>query len=807
MPSAAESTPATGMNAGWLGPGLFFATFATLLLETLDARLLSVLTWYHLSFFAVSLAMLGMAAGAVHVFLRPDRFAPDVAPATLARVTLLFALSIPASHVATLVIPFLPITTATPMEILAVLIFTIVLAVPFVLSGVLVTVALTRVGGPIGRIYAWDLVGAALGCLAVIVLLERLNLSSAFFVSGASAAMAAWCFHRGASRPRAWRALAIAAGLAAIALVNTGANEFLQVLYPKNRQMWLQTAANAIARWNSHSYVVVHRPGDSPAFMWGPAIGADRFRTNTAWLVIDGEAGSPITRWDGRRDSLDWVSYDVTTLPYFIRQQGDVAIIGVGGGRDVLSAIWGGSRSILGVEVNRIMVDLHTTTHREYARIGMQPEVTIVHDDGRAYLTRTDRRFDVVQISLVDTWASTGAGAFSLSENGLYTLEAWRVFLDRLKPGGVLSVSRWFDPHNVSETSRLVALGTAALIDRGVTRPADHLVLAVRERVATLMISTTPFTAADRATLEGTTTSRGYELAVSPWAAAAGGPVIDRIAASTTMDELLAATADPLFDYRPPTDARPYYFNMLKPRALWAAGDLPLDGALGGNLRATLMLLVLLGVTTVLVGLIIVYPLVAAGRPAMPAGRFALSMSYFAIIGFAFMLIQIGFLQRFAVYLGHPTYTLSIVLFSMLLSAGVGSVLSERLRVGRLGRFRVIPAIIAAALVVTAVVLPRTIEATMAASLGVRTVLVLLFTAPVATLLGFCFPIGARLIAGTPAITAWAWGLNGAFGVLSSILAVGLSIWVGIDANFWLAAALYLALTVPMLAMAKALRD
>src|SRR5690606_5934981 len=294
------------------------------------------------------------------------------------------------------------------------------------------------------------------------------------------------------------------------------------------------------------------------------------FRTNIAWLVIDGEAGSPITEWDGRRESLEWVSYDVTTLPYFIRQGGDVAIIGVGGGRDVLGAIWADSRSIVGIEVNRIILDLHEDSHRTFSNIATQPHVSLVHDDGRAYLTRTDERFGVIQISLVDTWASTGAGAFSLSENGLYTLDAWRVFLDRLKPGGVLSVSRWFDPDNVSETSRLVSLGIAALIDRGVARPADHLVLTVRDHVATLMVSSAPFTDADRATLEGTAHSRGYQLAVSPWAPAAGGAVIDRIAGSTTMAELMAASDDPLYDYRPPTDARPYYFNMLKPQALWA---------------------------------------------------------------------------------------------------------------------------------------------------------------------------------------------------------------------------------------------
>ena len=170
--------------------------------------------------------------------------------------------------------------------------------------------------------------------------------------------------------------------------------------------------------------------------------------------MIDGEAGTPITQWDGNPDSLEWVSYDVTALPYAIRR-GDVAVIGVGGGRDILAALWGRNRSILGIDVNRIMIDLLTGSHRNFANIANQPQVTLVNDDGRAYLTRSPRKFDIIQISLVDTWASTGAGAFSLTENGLYTVDGWRVFLNHLKPGGVLSVSRWFDPDNVSETRRL----------------------------------------------------------------------------------------------------------------------------------------------------------------------------------------------------------------------------------------------------------------------------------------------------------------------------------------------------------------
>jgi hypothetical protein len=781
-----------------LGPGLFLATFATLLLETLDARLLSVLTWYHLSFFAVSLAMLGMAGGAVYVYLRPAEFSFDRAPASLARMALAFALSIPISHAATLAIPFLPLSDVSVMEILAIAVFTVALAVPFVLSGITVTVALTRCRGPIGRLYAYDLAGAALGCLAVVPVLEYSSLSSAVLLSGAAAGLSAACFARFAGRGRVAAPVIVALGLAAVALVNSGPREFLAVLYPKNRQLWLQQSLNEVARWNSHSYVIVHRPGEGPAFHWGPGIGADAFRATVAWLVIDGEAGSPITGWDGRPESLDWVSYDVTTVPYYLRPGGDVGIIGVGGGRDILSALWGRSRTVTAVEVNRIMIDLLTGSHRGFAGVADRPEVTLVHDDGRAYMTRTAARFDVLQISLVDTWASTGAGAFSLSENGLYTLDAWRVFLSRLKPGGVLSVSRWFDPANVSETSRLVALGAGALIDSGIQTPSNHLILAVREKIATLLISPTPFTADDRRILSSLETDKGFALAVSPWTPARGGPVIDRIAGSRTMDELRAATDDPLYDYRPPTDARPYYFNMLKLSALWSGADLPAAGALGGNLRATLLLAVLLGITLVLVALIIGWPLLLAGRPPLPAARFAWTMAYFSIIGGAFMLIQIGFLQRFSAYLGHPTYALALVLFSMLLSTGIGSWLSERVSLQPGGRFRLLPVAIAIVLAADALLLPSALAATIASPLTVRTLVVLAFASPLSVLLGMCFPFGVRQIADAPAVVAWAWGANGGFGVLASILAVALSIWVGIDANFWVAAALYLALAVPL---------
>jgi hypothetical protein len=183
----------------------------------------------------------------------------------------------------------------------------------------------------------------------------------------------------------------------------------------------------------------------------------------------------------------------------------------------------------------------------------------------------------------------------------------------------------------------------------------------------------------------------------------------------------------------------------------------------------------------------------------MALGRFAWTMTYFGIIGGGYMLIQIALLQRFSTYIGHPTYTLAIVLCSMLLFTGVGSLAAERL-VGRRsgGSLAWLPLLIAMALIVTAMALPRIAAITVADGLLMRSLWVLLFTGSLSVLLGMCFPIGVRLVGDRPEVVAWAWGVNGALGVLASIVAVGLSIWVSIDTNFWVAAVLYAALVLPL---------
>jgi spermidine synthase len=787
----------------WQSAGLFLVTFATLVLEVLNTRLLSVLTWYHLSFFAVSIAMLGMSAGAVRVFLGRGEFDGVRVRNTLARQALTFAWLIPLSHVAMLAIP-LPDVKGLSVAGLVVLVGSIgILTAPFFASGIVVTLALTRVGGSIGRLYFYDLLGASAGCLAVVVMLNALNITSAAFLAGAAAAGGAYCFARVAGERRGSVSLVLAVGLMAAAMVSGSGYHGIRVRFAKHRPLPPIERVHE-ARWNNHSFVLVRRPIASPVFYWGAGAKARPVEASLAWLDIDGSAGSAITRWDGRLESLAWVEHDVTNAPYSLRH-GDVAVIGVGGGRDILSAIRSGSTRITGVELNGILVDLLQGSLRDFASIADQPGVRLVHDEARSYFSRTNDRFDVLQMSLIDTWASTGAGALTLTENGLYTVEAWRLFLNALKSGGVFSVSRWFSPESVSETTRLLALGVAAILDRGITDPQQHLILLSRDNIATLMCSTARFSDLDRDRVERLAREEQFTILASPWTTAATEQ-LSRASRAQNLSSLEAAVADPDFDYSPPTDQRPYFFNLLKLGSFMKSSSLPRTHILWGNITATTTLVLLLFIASGLVLVMIVVPLFVAGARGRQIPAFGSAISYFALIGTGYMLIQIPFLQRFSFFLGHPTYTFAVILFSMILFTGIGSFLSERVSIDApRSRYFLVPLAIGLMILVETWALDPVTAAVTRYGIAARTMAVLVFTAPVSLLLGCCFPIGMRLVERHSAeATAWMWGVNGACGVVASIGAVALSMSIGINASLIAAATLYTLLLLPMRSLARA---
>ncbi len=396
----------------WLCAGLFLVTLGTLMLEVLDTRLLSVVTWYHLSFLAVSVAMLGMAGGAVLVFLGGELFAPERVSRILPGVCLALAVTIPISHLANLAMPMPGVRGFAPSEIAGLAVAILVLTDP-VRHLRCRRHACAHPHARAGRTALWRGPDRRRRRMPGDRLAARANRHHVDGVGHrACCAAASWCFARFAGRAGLGPAV-MCLLLAAGAVANARSDRPLGVLYPKDQWLWLRDDIVEYSKWNAHSNVTVWKPMAKTPQYWGPAANAPQPLVMIAHANIDGQAGTAITQWDGDPESLDWVQYDVSALPYHLRR-GRAGIIGVGGGRDVLTAIRFGSPSITGIEINKAMLGAIDGPYRTFARIADYPGVRLVHDEARSYLTRAHERFDVLQMSLIDTWAATGAGAFTL---------------------------------------------------------------------------------------------------------------------------------------------------------------------------------------------------------------------------------------------------------------------------------------------------------------------------------------------------------------------------------------------------------
>ena len=762
--------------------------------------------WYYVAFFAISVAMLGMTAGAVWVYLRRDRVSPDNLATWLSDTSLLTALSMPAS----VAVQFSLITSLAPTltSLLSVALLMAVMCAPYVFAGITVSLALTRSPFPVGLVYAIDLVGAALGCAAVVGILEVLDGPTAILSAGLAAAVAALSFAHAAtgservtlSRRSSWRRPLLAVIALAIAIpLNTGSRFGLRPVMVKDavETGWMSRTE----RWNSYSRVVAYRPVVSAPQLWSPSpTTPDTLQVQHAYLNIDGAAGTTMPHFDGTTASIDFLKYDLVNLAYHLPNIDSSAVIGVGGGRDVLAAHLFGVKTITGVELNRIFIDLHLRDpfYASFSNLRTVPGLTLHVDDARSWFAASDRSFDLIQMSMIDTWAATSAGAFTLSENGLYTLEGWRVFTSRLTDRGVFTVSRWYNPGDVNESGRMIALAVGTMIDAGAVEPRRHLFVATGGNIATLVLARTPLTSAQLIALRETTARLGFNVLIDP-DRDPRSDVLRALVTATDRDRLDRAAGSAWLDLTVPTDERPFFFNQLRFRNIPAVLPRLMRNEIGygvfrGNLIASIALVLVVIVAVIAVVCTIILPLRHATRHA-PPGLLAAGTTYFALIGTGFMFAEISLLQYFGVFLGHPIYAMSVCLFSLILSAGLGSLASDHVALNTAPRITVWAALVSGYLFAAQAVLPGIFAAMSSGGVTVRIAVSLAVLMPAGFLMGFAFPTGMKLVnAISPEPAAWFWGINGATGVLASTLAVMIAIAMGINVAMMLAGACYLLL-------------
>ena len=544
-----------------------------------------------------------------------------------------------------------PLAPTTVTAVVIWLELALVLALPFHFAGVVVTLVLTRSRMPVGRTYAADMQGAALGCLCVLILLRKTDAPSAIIWVAMVGALAAWMFARSGigtthepKAPLHWmltRRKTLIAVLAFAALANGAFERSLQPL-SANSQLE-KPGVHLYREWNSFSRIAVYEDRYIAPFLWGgsPTMPTE-WRVNQRFLNIDGFAGTPAYQFYGDLSSVEFLRYDVTNLAYFLPRRDRVAVIGIGGGRDLLAAAHFGRRDVTGIELNPIFVKLLSSEPviGGFSQIARLPGIKLVVDEGRSWMARGDEDFDLIQMSLIDTWAATNAGAFTLSENGLYTPEAWKSFLERLSGNGVFTVSRWYSPDSINETGRMVSLASAALIDLEVDDPRGHLFLAGQGSIATLLVSRSRFTAEDIAVLEETAALYQHQIIFSPNVMPASG-ILTNIVAASNDRELQAATRGLALNLSPPTDDRPFFFNQLplmRPVQAFTMGRQMFDnervdgGVVHGNLLATVTLITLFLISALLVALTIVIPLKPALKDVGPKVVVGGTL-YFLLIG------------------------------------------------------------------------------------------------------------------------------------------------------------------------------
>jgi hypothetical protein len=810
MSPAPAALASVGRRAA-IPAGVFAVAAATLMYEVLLTRIFSVTMWYHFAFLAVAASLLGMTLGAVLVQARPLTFSTAAVPRHLATSALVFAVGVPTTFLLHLAIPVVPTLTTTGL--LSVLITYVLIALPFVASGVCICLALTRLRGPVGSIYAADLVGAACGCMATVGALKIADAPAAVFLVATLAATGAGAFAVATGRRRT---LAAALVLTASTLVlGSTAASWLRLTWVKGGY---ERGPTLYERWNSYSRIRVSGDlnADSPPFGWGLSPTYRQTRpVGQLLLSIDAIADTVLTRLDGSPAALDYLRYDVTNLAHYLRGDGRVLVVGAGGGRDVLSALAFGQRQVVAVEVNEAILEALNHAFGAYTgHLDRQPSVQFVNDEARSYVARLeDQPFDIIQVSFIDTFAASAAGAYVLTEHSLYTVEAWRTFLDRLSPGGILTFSRWHFHQFPAEIHRLVALGTTALLESGASRPRDHMVLVRTERgadprypttvgVGTLLIARNPFSDRDVAVVRDVVTRLGFEVLLDPKTSAS--PTLAELASPETLSGAVARSS---LDISPPTDDRPFFFHTVPlGRALrFAAMD---QGNVSFNTAAVMVLVGGLGVAAgftiaCLAGVIAIrhrYPETGAIGVA--------DAIFFASIGLGYILVEISQLERLTVVLGHPTLGLVVVLFALLLSSGMGSLAISRWPLGGSGLARAAPAV-ATPLVLLAFggITPIAVSPLWTLSTPWRITIAVAVLTPIGFAMGMVFPRGLEIVKSrAPAATPWLWAINGVASVLGSLAAVLISISAGISTAFWSGAAAYVVAAGAALRMGRRIR-
>lgn len=763
--------------------GLGFTTMATLILELALTRIFSVVFYYHFAFLAISIALFGLGAGGVFSYVVAAR--PGNVYQKLGTLALTSSVSV------LLVLWFILSRENNDVLTLGLVYFTA--AVPFFLAGTIVSIAISEAIERVDHAYFFDLAGAAVGCLLLILFLDVAGGPGAVIAAAAVYAIAAALWYNQA-RQDGRRIVAVLVALLMVTLiVVNGKTRWFDVHWAKGERI----PDERFSAWNSFSRVGVienHNPDGSPY-----------------WLIrIDADAATGIATYDWQHglypEQRAGLLRQGPGFPYGMRRGAKTLIIGPGGGYDVSRALASGSKDVTAVEINPLIANkiMQDVMVKENYGIYRRPEVHLHVEDGRSYVRSSTEKYQVLQATLVDTWASTAAGAFALSENNLYTSDAFYDYLSHLTDDGLLTFTRWgFDPPR--ESLRLVSLAMEAFKRLGEPNPERHII-AVRDDATkingwgaqdTVLISRKPFSADDLDNARRLVSESRMDVVYLP--GARNDNAFGKLLSSPNPTEFWNNYQ---YDVSPVGDDRPFFFYTVQARDLWNfvrnASQESADYKIN---RAVPLLFGLMGLSIVVTALILLLPRVLLGTRLPRQKNVMTFLWYFLCLGAGYILVQVALIQKFVLLLGHPTYALTVIVFSMLVASGIGSYLSGRLIAGDDRKLMMILSAVAVLVAILAFISTPLVSAAAGWPLQAKILLTTLAVAPAAFLMGMPFPSGLRRLEKRHAPSVrWAWSINAAASVLGSAGAIFLAIYTGLRATLLVGAALYVCAMLVILA-------
>jgi hypothetical protein len=807
---------------------------ATLAFQVALTRFFSLAQGHHFAFMAISLALLGIGASGSYLSLRQPT--ATTWRRTFSAGALLFTATIPLAYLTINYLPFDSYRIAwESVQLVWLGLYYVALTIPFFFSGLVIGTALAVQPVRAGPIYAANLFGAGLGPLLALFVMALVGGPGTVFFCALLGWLAVISSRMGRVKARnaepaastGRRAYLLETTLysaVAIALIYLVINppsifEVRLTPYKSLTQARLYPGSEVVfSEWNAFSRVDVlasqgvrSAPGLSFTYPdeLPPQLG----------LTIDGDNLSPITK----PTRPTFTRYLPLFLSFELRPAANVLILEPGGGLSVLTALEGGARSVTVVQRNHTVVKAVAEhfadfNHNLYA----DPRVSIVIDEPRSFLGRTDQQYDLIILPLTDSFRPVTAGAYTLSEDYRYTVEAISEAFAHLSPQGLLVIERWLQLppseslrlwgtmavglHHQNETKSPASDRTGAAT---ASNPDAHL-MALRSLQTALMIAAkSPLSATDLATTRDFAADRQFDLIWLPdiqQSEANRFGIVPEAAYHRAFADLLASpdTAGFFAEYpyaiAPPTDDYPFFFHFFKwrqtPEILRSLGKSwqPFGGS------GYLVLVVLLILVMILSVFFILLPLLwlkdkdrtgssepVASTSIAPGKLTKTYLLYFTLLGLGFLFVEIPLLQRFILYLGQPAYAFAIVLSVILISAGLGSrFLSNRLPL------KIALLLITLLTFAYPLLLPYLFEATLKLPFTERIMLTAVFLFPLGLLLGVPFPRGLVLVGQTaPELAPWVWAVNGCASVVSAVLAAMIALTWGFSAVLWSAALAY----------------